>query len=397
VIVAPKHRAHSGVSGTGIATIVAVTMLTGWLWAARAQAMSAGPHHSFLGGPWELVVKMGLEGEGLRFPITVPDETKPHKFGNVLPVMGTPISVRLEDYVPDLGWESTAVKQPGAGAVARITVKGKDLEPQTIWLNSADLSRQSMSSSVGGVAIRKLHDPKRAEKLIQDLTHSKAVGILSVWSENSDSPFECVAKVAETVAIPQSKYKLTVLEYVPHYSIDTETKKVTSQSDKPINPAIRVEVSDGAGTFDQWLWAKFASSPHEQTNLPLRMRFAEFDLRNLKGRYIIVTADGLKPRMLFVERGKKRVKNAVIGNFYPFADADYSFGIELLMDEAIIRTDWKNNSERLLRPAVVATIEQEGAGQQTVLELNKPFHHKTRFGTLVLLYKRALESPRAAN
>jgi hypothetical protein len=128
----------------------------------------------------------------------------------------------------------------------------------------------------------------------------------------------------------------------------------------------------------------------------LHITFAEFDLRNLNGRYIIVTADGLKPRLLFAEKGKKRVKNAVIGNFYPFADADYSFGIETLTDEAIIRTDWKNNSERLLRPAIVATIEQEGAHQQTVLELNRPFHHKTKFGMLVLLYKRALESPRAA-
>ncbi len=371
-------------------------MLTGWFWAQRAMAMSAGPHHSFLGGPWELVVKMGLEGEGLRFPIIVPNESKPHKFDNILPVMGTPISVRLEDYVPDLGWETTAVKQPGAGTVAKLTVKGKDMEPQTIWLNSADLSKQSMSSSIGGVAIRKLHDPKRAEKLIQELTHSKAVGILSVWSENNDTPFECVAKVAEPISIPESKYKLTVLEYVPHYSVDTETKKVTSQSDKPINPAVKVEVSDGSESTEQWLWAKFATSPHEQTKLPLRIKFSEFDLRNLKGRYIIVTAEGLKPRMLFAEKGKRRVKNAEIGNLYPFADADYSFGIEMLMDEAIIRTDWKNNSERLLRPAIAATIEQEGERQQTVLELNKPFHHKTKFGMLVLLYKRALESPGAA-
>jgi len=397
VRIAPKHKASSRAAGIGIVTIAVATMLTGWFWTGRARAMSAGPHHSFLGGPWELVVKMGLEGEGLRFPVTVPDESRPHKFDNTLPVMGTSISVRLEDYVPDLGWETAAVKQPGAGTVAKLIVKGKDLEQQTIWLNSADLSRQSMSSSIGGVAIRKLHDPKKAEKLIRELTHDKAVGILSVWSENSGSPFECVARVAETVAVPQSKYKLTVLEYVPHYSIDTETKKVTSQSDKPINPAVKVAVSDGSSTSEQWLWAKFASSPHEQTDLPLRIRFAEFDLRNLKGRYIIVTSGGLKPRLLFAEKGKKRVENAVLGNFYPFADADYSFGIEMLIDEAIIRTDWKNNSERLLRPAIVATIEQDGAGQQTVLELNRPFHHKTKFGTLVLLYKRALESPRAAN
>jgi hypothetical protein len=157
-----------------IVAIIAATALTN-----QGLAMPAGPHHSFLAGPWELVVKMNLEGEGLRFPIRVSDENKPHKFSNILPVMGTPIKIRLKEYVPDLKWETKAVQHRGGGIVAKLTVKGKSLE-QVIWLSSDEPGRQSISSSIGGIAIRRLYDPNTAETLVRELTHPRAVGILSV-------------------------------------------------------------------------------------------------------------------------------------------------------------------------------------------------------------------------
>ncbi len=101
-----------------------------------------------------------------------------------------------------------------------------------------------------------------------------------------------------------------------------------------------------------------------------------------------IAARGAKPWLLLFNKRRKRAEKAILGRFYTFADKEYSFSIEKIMDEAIIKNDWKNNSERLLRPAIIATIEQNGTGRQTVLELNKPFHYKTKFGTLVLFYRR---------
>jgi len=381
--------------GTVIMASAAMTASMVPLCTNRTCAMPAGPHHSFLAGPWELVVKMGLEGEGLRFPLTVSDENRPHKLDAILPVMGTPIKVKLEQYVPDLKWETTAVKHRGGGIVAQLTIKGKNLK-QEIWLSPGDPARQSISSSIGGVAIRRLHDARTAEKLVQELTHPDVVGILSIWPEDGNTPLEYVAKAKETIAVWKSKYKLTVLEYLPHYSIDTKTKKVVSQSEKPINPAIRLTINDGEKTTEQWLWAKFPSSPHKETKLPLRMRFTDFDLHRAKGRHILVVASGMKRWLLSSKNGKKQVEKAVLGRFYPFADKEYLFNIEQIMDEAIIKTEWKNNSDSLLHPAIIATIEQSGTGRQTVLELNKPFHHRTKFGTLVLLYRRRPESSRTS-
>jgi hypothetical protein len=175
---------------------------------------------------------------------------------------------------------------------------------------------------------------------------------------------------------------------MPHYSIDTKTKKVFNRSEKPINPAVKIAIDDGQRTFERWLWAKFPLSPHKEKKLPLRMRFTDFDLSGKKGEYILVATSGIKSWLLLSNNRKKRAVKTVLGHSYPFADKEYSFSIEKIMDEAIIKTEWKNNSESLLRPAIIATIEQNGTDRQTVLELNKPFHYKTKFGTLVLFYRR---------
>ncbi len=385
--VGPNDKISARVVCTVAAAIAVITVPACSLCAGPASAMAQAGHHSFLGGPWELVVKMGMEGQPLRFPLAVGDESKIHRFENVLPVMGTPIRVRVERYLPNLGWETTAVKHPGGGTVVKLAVKGQGLE-QDLWLSSANPSKRSMTSRIGGIAIVELKNAKTAEKLVRELTDRKAVGILTVWPEEGGSPVEVSARPGRAVSVPGSKYKLTVAEYVPNYSIDLETRKVVSASDKPVNPAVKVTGDDGTGTLEQWVWAKFPASPHESATMPLRMKFTECDLNNAPGKSILIVAPGSKRWLLYSRRGKKRMEKASLGKSYPLADAGYSFKIENIVDGAIVKTDWANKSESLLHPAIVATVEQGGARRQTVLELNKPFHHKTEFGTLVLLYRR---------
>jgi hypothetical protein len=353
----------------------------------RASAASTGPHHSFLGGPWEIIVQTRLDGEALRFPFKVSDENKPQKLNAVLPIKDTPIEITLEDYVPDLKWETNAVKHPGGQIAAKLLISGSNLK-QEIWLSPSDPARQSITSSVGGVSIKKIHNANNIEMLMRGLTDSRAVGILSIWLEDSNQLLEYVAKTNETINIPNSKYKVSIAEYLPHYSIDTKTKKVISQSQKPVNPAVKAIFDDGQKRFERWLWAKFPSSPHQESELPLRMRFVDFDLGELKGQYILAVASGTNPWLLLSKKGEKTVEKAILGHPYPFEDRDYSFSIEKIIDGAIIKTDWANGSDKLLHPAVIATIKQNDKEQQAVLELNKPIHFKMKSGTLVLLYRR---------
>ncbi len=355
--------------------------------AAATAAQPASPHHGFLGGPWEIVAKMGHEGAAMRLPLSVADENKPQSMDAVLPVMGTPITVKLERYLPDLKWETNAVDDPNGGLVAKLALRGEGLE-QDLWLSARDRERQSISAHIGGVAIRELPGGSGTAATMWELADPEVVGILLVWLGDADSPLVYTVKPGKSVVLPDSQGKLSVVRYVPHYSIDRETKKVTNVSDQPVNPAVEVRLASDQGEYRQWLWSHFPMSPHKQQRLPFRAQFVDFHLEGAAGQYILVMAPGLQPRMLYRANDKKRVVPLEIGKAYPFGDKRYSFTVEQVLSGATVETVWKNATEVLLHPAVVATIAQGEQTQQIVLELNKPFHHRMTFGTLVVLYRR---------
>ncbi len=376
-------------SGRYVAAVIIIGAAAGF---TGALARPVSPHHAFLGGPWELLVKLKLEGQGLKFPIEVDDEDKPQKLDKLLPVLGTPIKIKLEHYLPDLKWQTTPVEQPGGGAIADLTVKGQGLD-ERIWLDSDDRAKQYISSEVGGVGIKKLQSSATIEALVKKLKGRAAVGVLSVRPEGGDSPLEYVIDLSKktTIKIPKSPYKLKVLKYLPHYSIDTKTKKVSKGSDKPVNPAIRIRLDDGKTRHEQWLWSKFASPPHMKKKLPLHMKFTDFDLGGEEGKYIIAVAAGAEPQLVFAEKGKMRTKKLVLGESYPFTNKEYSFTVEKILESGVLKKDWKNNTEKLLHPAIVVTIERNGVQRQSVLELNKPYHDKAGSETMVLMYRRKVE------
>lgn len=354
------------------------------------------PHRSFLGGPWELVVMMGMEGRRLHFPITVSNECKPDTLGKVLPVMGTPIKIGLERYVPDLKRETTAVEDPEGGMVAKLAVKGDGLD-QTVWLSSTDPGKRSTSASVGGVELRELHNPETAEDLVRQLARDGVVGVVSVWLEGADLPVEFAVELNTSVRIPGTDYTLSFLDYLPHYSIDLGTGKVLSRSDQPVNPALKIRLKDGERVTERWVWSKFPGFHHnEETLLPLRVEFSDYTISPEKGEYIVVAATESQRWLLFTEKGKTRVEKAALNRPYPFRDKAYSFSIEEIRENAVVKTSWKNNSESLLHPAIIARLEYDDTVEQVVLQFGKPYHHKMGMGTLVLLFRRRQEPAKGA-
>jgi hypothetical protein len=348
-------------------------------------AQPASPHHQFLGGPWEVLVKMGLEGAGMRMPLSISDENKSQDLGAAMPVMGTPIKVKLERYLPDLKWETTAIDDPNAGPAARLSLRGESLQ-QDIWLCARDRERQSISAHIGSVAMREL--PVQASvQTLQELTEPDVVGVLLIWLSETGAPLVYTAKPGKTAVLPGSSWKVSVLRYVPHYSIDRQTKQVTSLSDNPENPAVEIRVEGDKQEYRQWLWSQFFSSPHKKQELPFRVRFVDFHLGGA-GRYILAVTQGSPPYLFHVRDGKKQIEQVEQGKRYPFDDQRYSFAVEEVRPGARIKMTWKNGSDLLLHPAVAATISQGESTQQVVLELGQPCHQKTAVGTLVVLYRR---------
>jgi len=174
---------------------------------AAGVAQPASPHHEFLGGPWEVLVKTGLEGDGIRMALSIADENKTQPLDATIPVMGTPIKVRLEQYLPDLKWETTAVDDPNGGPVARLSLRGENLQ-QDVWLCARDREKQSISARIGSVAIRELPGSPDAS-LLQELMEPEVVGILLVWPSKTGSPLVYAVKPGKVMTLPGSSWKLS--------------------------------------------------------------------------------------------------------------------------------------------------------------------------------------------
>lgn len=365
-----------------------VLILSGLLiFTGQTYGYSPEMRRTMLSGPWEIVVQSGMSGSMMSFPVKIDDENKSAALDEVLPLMGSPIKIRLMQYLPDFKWDTSIVEDPSGGAVVKINAKGENLN-QDIWLNSADTARQSISSQIGGIKIVKLYCPDGLEKIMRELTSGKSVGVVSVWDNDPNKPLQYVVNTGQTITLPENGYKLRILQYLPHYSVDTTTKKVTNQSNKPLNPAIKINLDDGKERYDQWLWSKFPSSPHMKKQLPIQLTFTDFDIGSTSGNYILVAAKGSDPWIFYIKDGKKHAEKARLKHDYPFIKKAYSFSIEDFAISANIKNTWRNGSEELISPAIIASVEENKTSTRLILEFNKPNHHRSASGTMVLLFRR---------
>jgi len=344
----------------------------------------AGPHDAFMGGPWEVMVRIGLEGDILHFPIAVDDESRAQALSQDLPIRGTAVTLHFEQYVPDLVWTLACVPAAPGGCVAKLQLRGADLEQQ-LWLSTRDVGRQSISARIGGVAIREVKHPDT----LAALAHPQTVGVLTVAGTDVNAVQEIPAQLGRPTALADGRSTLTVLRYEPHYDMDRQTQAVTSLSEAPVNPAVLVRLDQDGQTQEQWVWERFTAPPHDSHRFPLRVTFTHTRLGPAENRYLLtVVRDG--DATLYTRReGRLHGERVTLQRPYAFGDSGYAFTVEEIAQGVTLQNTWKNNSNRLVRPALVGTIQTGDTRKEVVLEFNKPCHCKTEEGTLVLVYRRA--------
>ncbi len=346
--------------------------------------VKAGPHDAFMGGPWEVTVRMGLEGDILHFPVAVDDESHAQTLSQVLPVRGTSVVLTFAQFVPDLVWTTACAPTPAGGCVAKLQLTGAGLD-QRLWLSTADVAKQSISAPIGGVAIREV----QRRTTLDALTQPQTVGVLTLSGADSKDIQEIPAQLDRPLAVADGISTLTVLRYEPHYVMDRQTKAVTSVSEEPVNPAVFIRLQREAQVYERWVWERFVAPPHETCAFPLQVRFANTLLGPAENKYLLtVVREG---DAYLYTRGENRLSGApaVLHRSYPFGQSGYAFTLEEIVHGVTIQNTWSNNSNRLVRPALVGTLQAGETRKQVVLEFNKPYHYKTEEGTLVLIYRRA--------
>ncbi len=350
-------------------------------------AYSPGMRAGMIGGPWELVVRTGAGSEPVRFPVDVENESKEGDLDRLLPLLGSATKVRIVKYLPDLQWDTYGVTDEAGGVVLKLNFKGPNLDTD-IWIDSGDPMKRAVTSTIGGLMAIGIHEAKNVEKLAKSLADPKAIGIVSIWLEGEKKPVQLVAIKGKTETVGKSGYQLSVLDYVPHYSVDPETKEVTNASDKPVNPALKVRLSADGKDYEQWLWSKFPSSPHSEGSLPVRAEFANTEQGKQDGNYLLLGSKGVDPWLISVKNKKKKAARLDLKERYPLGDESYSMSVEDYLESGKLLHEWKNGSSNLKNPAIIVSVEKGDKKIQHALELNKSVNHEDGTESMVLVFAK---------
>ena len=362
-------------------------------------------HHGvILTGPWELLVQRGKHGQMLRFPVTVSQENRPEALGRVLPILGTPVKVKIEEYYPDVKLETYAAKADNAGGIVHLIIHGKNLH-QPMFLDTADPQRLSLSSPVGSIRLLKLRDKTNLAPNMALLGDPQTIGLITVRGgqghadQSAATEQEFVIHKGQTLTLPQTGHQLTVVEYFPHYFRDNETKEEANLSDKPVNPAIKVRVEKGGKSYEQWLWARFPSFRHgdlDEQNQPdqaLQLVYSYVSGGGQNADYTIIVSPQQEPMIVRSHTDRALAQPLALKTPYPF-DANYHFTIEQAWGSAVLKEKWHNQSDTLRAPALRVSCEGSEQSEQVVLPLGKPRHVKMGDEVWVLAYQRKMpETP----
>lgn len=93
--------------------------------------------------------------------------------------------------------------------------------------------------------------------------------------------------------IPGSSATLTVLQFVPHWQMDLETRRIVSASPERKNPAIQVLVREGKTSETRWLFSRnpFFHDRKDFPNTTMELRFVEAALRRWHLLRVIASGD----------------------------------------------------------------------------------------------------------
>ena len=144
------------------------------------------------------------------------------------------------------------------------------------WTSSAALTagaagRDTSLLSAGGPSVRFVWPTPTDADLAQFAAGFAEKHIISLQSSGAGSvPEETTVSVGKTGLLPNGGFEVEVQEYVPDFSYDSKTKKVTTRSQTPNNPAVHVLIRNQKSKEEKtrWLYANMPNFGHEQGAAP---------------------------------------------------------------------------------------------------------------------------------
>lgn len=243
---------------------------------------------------------------------------------------------RAKAFYPDLVMGERLLEAGGDKPALKLTVDGR----QT-WLMAAPGERQRVDSKDGKVAV--VFGWQRPA--------AKVDGPLHTVKGEKGEPVP--VRLGETVAVDALKVK--ALRFFPQFTYDISTKTAVNLSDRPINPALEVEVD---GSARKWLFANMPGFGHgEGPNLVYA-----FAPEGGSSSATVLAVAGVD-RTVLVRKGDGAEQTV------PLADGLELEGVKFgaLLEKASVTREPATASQEMKNPALLVEVTREGLTREVMM------------------------------
>lgn len=221
----------------------------------------------------------------------------------------------------------------------RFTYGTKDSQTESFLLEG-NKERYKSADGLLRVVLKVFPDGANRDKELAKVRRATGNGHVEISGRHGSKPVKLEVR-------PDNKCKLgdgTVVEikkYIPHFIVGENGAR--NASDKPVNPAVQIEISPPGGASPQktWLFSKFPDfhkTHGKKTGLSIKyLRPASLDAANNLFLYGVCGGD-LKFAMV-PEKGRSVRGNAISGGQIPLGTGGNMFNLKEILDNAGIATD----------------------------------------------------------
>lgn len=176
----------------------------------------------------------------------------------------------LDSSVRKTGYQPGGPKDPSA---VEFQIKNAMVQ-QDQWLGTDSAEHSEIDFGPASFKLVQTNSPAEFKQAMAPQTGSAYQGELELTFPQGKATFPVAGKVGEYQGIPNTAYKLRVLDYLPNAVVAPDKKKLISKGDEAINPAIDFEILTVKGVEDHTVLARFPneSGLHKGTDMHLDVK-----------------------------------------------------------------------------------------------------------------------------
>jgi hypothetical protein len=288
---------------------------------------------------------------------------------------------RVLEYHPDFDQQDTmqAVEDAAAPAAAQIKIVD-DKAQSEFWLVEG-----KSHTGTHGLVLDYAPDGNLEQALLKTTRIAPPIQILTINNVAQE------VRLGETYSVPVSGEKFKVLEFQPDFFMDTETKKASSRTNEPRNPALCIQVD---GKSPQWVYGALPLHGLKPGQLSATFQYvtASAPLERIwvidgKTRELVLAGAGKIESRQSLKTGQPLTVNIPIHGEYIARDITVQLNQALAhaRPARIART----LSQEARNPAVLLEIEEGGAARQERLMAKGGAGIKLANGSLLSFESRA--------